>query len=294
MRRSAHQRPRGAADAGDFHLPKPTNGVGPDQASALGPVQVAVLSAGNVGQMLKDRGDSRGAEEAYKRCAERGSARGLMHYAGLLSMRSDASFDEVRAVCRRLCDAEDYWLLHRPNVDAGLPMLVFGGLWERCDPEAMEAGAREADESGSAAGAYHLAAVHMSRGESAEAAATSIRAAQRGYGDAWLMAATALHQVGDLQAAEDAARNGESAGVAEASTLLGLILYAKGDTVGELEAYKRADAQGDGGGSYRLGIELMDGGDYAGANAALARAVERGGDGTEGAAEAIARLRSRS
>lgn len=253
----------------------------------------SVHGAGTVGQILKERGDMLGAEAAFKRCADRGSARGLSEYAGLLSLRRDATFNEIKEACVRLCKAEDSWFRNKDDLDGSLPVLVFSGLWERCDPAAMEAGAREADADRSATGAYHLGMLQAGRGENVDAAATSLRAAERGYDAAWANAATLFHQLGDLHAAENAARRGEEAGEASASTALGLILYQKGDASGELEAYTRADERGHGGGSFRLGIELMQGGDLRGAQAALARAVERGGVGTEQATDALEHVRSR-
>jgi tetratricopeptide (TPR) repeat protein len=121
----------------------------------------SVDGAGNLGRILRDRGELHEAERAFKRCVDRGGLRALGDYAGLLSQRIDASAEEVAEVARMLCWAEDRVTTAGPELsdaamEAGPAIVVFTGLWERCDPAAMEAGVRVADQEGSASAAYHL------------------------------------------------------------------------------------------------------------------------------------------
>ncbi len=143
----------------------------------------SVDGAGNVGRILKERGELHDAETAFRRCVERGSVRALADYAGLLSQRADADPEEIAAVVTRLCEVEDRAgndVRSDSYMEAAAPLLVFSGMWERCDPGAMEAGVRAADVAGSAAGAYHLGVVLFKRRLLVEAEEALERAEERG------------------------------------------------------------------------------------------------------------------
>lgn len=257
-----------------------------------------VNGAGNLGRVLKERGDMRGAEAAFRRAADRGSHRAGIEYAGMVSLRPDATPAEVADATLVLCRADDFYLRHDDGMLMGASF-VFSGLEDRCDPAAIEAGLRRADAEGSAVGAWHLGFALRQRGQVGEALAAFRRAAERGEPEGWPRAAEALLALGDSAAAEATARQGErlatspppgktpewrlELAAAGASTILGMILDARGDLDGGLEAYRRADAGGDGAGSFNLGIELRNRGDLDGAEAALERAVERGADRSEAA-----------
>lgn len=254
----------------------------------------SVDGAGNLGRILKERGDLRGAEEAFRRCVDRGSVRALADYAGLLSQRDDATTSEIAEAVAMLCRVEDCAVVsdHERTIDtlaAAGPLMVFSGMWERCAPEAMEAGVRAADDDGSAAGAYHLGLLLRARGELRPSAEASLRAGKRGYVMGWVNAGVALGELGDLTGAEAAARRAEEQGEVKGAALLGSILDQQGDVDGGLEAYRRADAVGDGNGSFNLGIELLNRGELEDAEAALARAEDRG---IENAAAARGHVRS--
>lgn len=268
-----------------------------------------VNGAGNLGRVLKERGDMRGAEAAMRRAADRGSHRAGIEYAGMVSLRPDATPAEVADAALVLCRADDYHLWHDDGMLASA-MFVFSGLEERCDPAAIEAGVRRADAEGSAVGAWHLGFLLRQRGQAGEALAAFRRAAERGEPEGWPRAAETLLALGDSAGAEAAARHGEQLvtspprgatpawrlklAAAGASTILGMILDARGDLDGGVEAYRRADAGGDGTGSFNLGIELCNRGDLDGAEAALERAVERGADRSEAAlADVRRRIASR-
>lgn len=183
----------------------------------------SVDGAGNLGRILKERGDLGGAEAAFKRCVERGSVRALADYAGLLSMREDASEEEIVAAVRRLCPVEDRVneSVARGGDDDLLedmaPVMVFEGMWERCDPTAMEAGVRAADADGSAAGAFRHGLLLRDRGELRAAAEAAVRAGERGYGPAWFNAGASLAELDDLEASEAAFAKAEELGVENAA-----------------------------------------------------------------------------
>ena len=159
----------------------------------------SVDGAGNMGRILKDRGDLLGAEAAFRRCVERGSVRALADYAGLLSQRGDASPEEIVEVVQMLCRVED-----RSNgnsnsepidvMEAVGPIMVFSGMWERCDPNAMEAGVRAADADGSTAGAYRLGILLRARGDLLESAEASRRAGELGFPMGWVNSSAALSE----------------------------------------------------------------------------------------------------
>lgn len=246
--------------------------------------------AGNAGRLLQESGDLLAAEQAHGRCYERGGTRALSDHAGLMSNRSDATPDEIRDVVVELCAVEDMWVeaevsrrrdgdderLNSVSRHVGAPLNVFGGMWGRCDPGAMEAGVAAADQTGSASGAYHLGILLRERGDSAGAAQASIRAGERGYPAGWTNAAVNLQESGDLAGAEWAALQGDDLGEVDATVLLGLILDQKGDRRGSIEANRKADAMGHKDGAFHLGIDLMRDGQLKEAEQAFERALERG------------------
>lgn len=127
-------------------------------------------------------------------------------------------------------------------------MIILDSMIERCDPMAIEAGAKRADEQGSAAGAWHLAWALRARGDLPGAVAAFRRAAERGFDEAWVKGAGACLEMGDAAAVETMARDGDRAGSAGASGMLGALLDENGKSDEAFEAYKRADGGGDGAG----------------------------------------------
>lgn len=252
----------------------------------------SVDGAGNLGRILKERGDLRRAEAAFKRCVERGSVRALADYAGLLSMREDADKKEIVATVRRLCPIADRFNEAIENegnavLEYAAPVMVFEGMLERCAPAAIEAGLRSADADGSAAGAFNLGMRLRSRGDLQAASEASARAGERGHAMGWVNAGVALSELGDLSGAEAAARKAEEAGEVKGTGLLGSVLDQRGDRDGALEAYRRADAAGDGPSSFNLGIELRDRGRLEEAEEAFAHAEESEFPNSAGARNAV-------
>jgi tetratricopeptide (TPR) repeat protein len=182
----------------------------------------SVDGAGNLGRILKERGDLAGAEEAFRRCVERGSVRALADYAGLLSMREDASEAEIVAVVRRLCPVEDRFNREVRGggdgmIEAAAPVMVFEGMWERCDLAAMEAGVRAADADGSAAGAYRLGLLLQERGDLDGALAAYQRADAAGDGRGSFDLGVELLNRGRFEDAEAAFARAEERGIENAA-----------------------------------------------------------------------------
>lgn len=246
--------------------------------------------AGNVGRLLKARGDLVGAEQAFGRCFERGGTRALADHAGLMSNRNDATHDEIRDVVAKLCGVEDLWVEAESHDRAtgnderkqavqehtSAPVHVFGNMWDYCDAEVMEAGVRAADADRSASGAYHLGILLRDRGDLVEAAQASLRAGSRGYAAGWTNAAVALSELGNNAGAERAARRGDALGEVDSTVLLALCLDSKGDSEGAIDANRRADAAGSASGALHLGVALVERGDLDEAERAFIRAQERG------------------
>lgn len=247
-----------------------------------------VDGAGNLGRLLREQGDTQDAEAAFRRCVERGSERAVGDWAGLLFRREDATSEEVAEVIARLCKAHDKFVWHE-DTNVMVHVMVLDEMEELCDPAVIEVGTRRADDQGSAAGAWHLAWVLRRKGDLREAIAAFRRAAERGFNEAWVYGANACFELGDTAGMEVMARDGDKAGSAKASTMLGTILEENDHWDQALEAYERGDAGGDGNGSFNLGAALWGRGDLRSAEAALQRAVERGNDQ---AAEVLAQVRS--
>lgn len=246
--------------------------------------------SGNYGRLLKDQGQMLDAEQAFGRCYERGGIRALSDHAGLMSIRPTASHEEISEVVLKLCQVEDIWVeaetearvtgssekMDQLSGETGPPLLVFSGMWGRCDASAMEAGVRQADAAGSPSGAFHLGILLRERGEWAEAASAFARAGERGQASSWVDAAICMKQVGDLDGATEAARLADAAGLANGTVVLGLYLAEAGNLDGSIEANRRADAMGDKDGSFNLGCDLLKSEDLKGAEQAFIRAHERG------------------
>jgi tetratricopeptide (TPR) repeat protein len=251
----------------------------------------SVNGAGNLGRLLRERGDLAGAEAAFRRCVERGSERAVGDWAWMLMQGPDPAPTDVAEAIALCCKAHDRFIWDEDP--SGLVEVAFlDEMASRCDPAAIEAGTQKADEQGSASGAWHLAWHLKGTGRPAEAVVAFRRAAERGHEDAWMRGAGTYLEMGDRDAAEAMAREGDAAGAASSSGFLGAVLDERGAAEEALEAYGRGDSRGDGTSSFNLGVELVGRGDLAGAEAALQRAVERDVDKAENALAQVQRMRS--
>jgi tetratricopeptide (TPR) repeat protein len=249
--------------------------------------------AGNLGRLLREDGDLRGAEEAFRRCVDRGSDRAVADWAMLLFQRDDAPQEEVAEAVALLCKAHDRFIWNKEAIEVMAHVILLDGIDESCDPAAIEIGTRRADEEGSASGAWHLAWLLKSQGRLSEAVAAFRRAAERKHDDAWMRGAGTYMEMGDMSAAESMAREGDQAGAASAAGFLGALLDERGARDEAFEAYKRADTRGDDNGAFNLGISLVERGDLQGAEAAFVRAKERGLEKADAAIEQVRQMQSR-
>lgn len=246
--------------------------------------------SGNLGRLLREQGDLREAEAAFRRCVERGSERAVADWAMLLFQREDAAPEEVAEAIALLCKAHDRFIWDE-DIEVFPQVMLLDGLNESCDPVAIEAGTRRADEEGSASGAWHLAWLLKGQGSLPEAVAAFRRAAERKHEDAWMRGAGTYMEMGDTAAAEAMAREGDQAGAASAAGFLGALLDERGARDEAFEAYKRADSRGDGNGAFNLGISLVERRDFPAAEEALERAKERGIEKADAAIQQVRQMR---
>lgn len=239
-----------------------------------------VNGSGNLGRLLRDRGDVIGAEAAFRRAYERGSLRALGDYAFLAVTNGSLSPEEIPQLVVDVCAAQDtFWL--NQNTDALSASMALDFIEEQLDTKSVNAGFFRADEAGSAVGAWNVAWVHQANGNTSEMIASLRRSIDRGHKRPYPFLAGAYLQIGDRAAAKSIALEGDQLGVAESSTMYGMILDEDGDLTGAIAAFRRGDEGGDGNGSLALGQCLCQVGEFREAVDVLKRAVERGAEGAE-------------
>jgi len=135
---------------------------------------------------------------------------------------------------------------------------------------------RQADELGSAEGAYRLGLLLRNKGLIAPSQDALSRAADRGHPDA-VRAMTAEVTDPQISGSEEEVRRGDEAGRGVSSFELGVILGERGDLAGAEAAYRRAIDRGHVAAATNLGLLLFQKDDIAGAKAAL-RSAEADGD----------------
>jgi ABC-2 type transport system permease protein len=148
----------------------------------------------NLGVLLEDRGELEGAEAAYRRADERGSAEGASNLGVLLEDRGE--LEGAEAAYRRADERGD------GGGASNLGVL----LEERGELEGAEAAYRRADERGSAEGAFNLGDLLEQRGDLQGAEAAYRRADERGDGGGAFNFGVLLQQRGELEGAEAAYR----------------------------------------------------------------------------------------
>jgi peptidoglycan hydrolase-like protein with peptidoglycan-binding domain/TPR repeat protein len=253
-------------------------------------------AACNLGVLLEQRGHRAGAKQAYQRADERGDASGAYNLGALL----DEQGDVVRAAraYQRADERGD------PAAAVDLGRL----LAEKGDRVAAKKAFERADRRGHPDAAFDLGAMLVQEGDPAAAEECFRRAAERGHPGAACNLGVLLEQRGDRAGAKQAYQRADERGDASGAYNLGALLDEQGDVVRAARAYRRADERGDPGGAYRLGMLLEREGDQVGAKAAYRRADQRGnpagacglglllkqeGD-RAGALEALQRARDRS
>ncbi|HEV2728088.1 MAG TPA: tetratricopeptide repeat protein, partial [Solirubrobacterales bacterium] len=135
---------------------------------------------------------------------------------------------------------------------------------------------RQADELGSADGAYRLGLLLYEQGLIGPAVDALNRAEDRGHPEA---ARAVMARAADPQisGSEEDVRQGDEAGRGVSSFELGIILSERGDMDGAEAAYRRAVDRGHVAAATNLGLLLFQKQDVAGAKAAL-QSAEAGGD----------------
>lgn len=222
-------------------------------------------AAGMLGQLLQSRGDSAGAEAAFRRSHERGALAASVSLGKLLAEKGD------------LAGAEAAWR-HADlggSADGAANLGTFLHL-ERADSSDADAAWRRADDRGSLEGALNLGVAHAERGDLADAEAAWRRADDRGSAEAALNLGNLLHARGDHEAAEAAWERADQRGSAGGAYGVGLRAQERGDVDAAEAAFRRADERGSAQGAASLARILEQTGSLAAAEELYGRAADRG------------------
>jgi tetratricopeptide (TPR) repeat protein len=222
-------------------------------------------AAGMLGQLLQNRGDSAGAEAAFRRSHERGALAASVSLGKMLVEKGD------------LAGAEAAWR-HADlggSAEGAANLGTFLHL-ERADPSGAEAAWRRADDRGSPEGALNLGIAHAERGDLDGAEAAWRRADDRGSADAALNLGNLLQTRGDHDAAEAAWERADQRGSAGGAFGVGLRAQERGDVDAAEAAFRRADERGSAQGAASLARILEQKGSLADAEELYGRAAERG------------------
>lgn len=222
-------------------------------------------AAGMLGELLQRRGDSAGAEAAFRRSQERGALAASVSLGQLLVEKGDLS------------GAEAAWRHADLGGSAeGAANLGRFLLVERADPSGAEAAWHRADDRGSPEGAFNLGSALAERDDLAGAEAAWRRADDRGSADAALSLGNLLHTRGDHEAAGAAWERADQRGSADGAYGVGLRARERGDLDAAQVAFRRADERGSAQGAASLAQILEQEGSLAAAEELYGRAAERG------------------
>jgi TPR repeat protein len=152
-------------------------------------------AAFNLGGQLAEQGDLSGAEEAFRRAAERGHTTAASNLGVLLERRGDLS------------GAEEAYRRADEGGDSNAAFNLGGLFAERGDLEAAEDAFRRADERGDANAAFNLGVLLQQRNDGEGAEAAYRRAAERAPDELGETVRDALH---DLHAAMHSHNGGDS------------------------------------------------------------------------------------
>ena len=144
------------------------------------------------------------------------------------------------------------------------------------DTVGAEAELRQADEAGSAAGAFDLGELLAARGDVRGAIAAFERSVRRGHASAGFALGSLLEQTGDSHGSIEAYRTAAERGHASAAYQLGRLHSRRGDSESAGAAFAIGDELGDASSAFELGKILERAGDRDGAIAAYRRAGDRG------------------
>jgi tetratricopeptide (TPR) repeat protein len=218
----------------------------------------------NLGILLRDQGDSSGAERALLRGMELGYGAAASNYGYLLHERGNLIGAE--AAYRRGIELGSGQAAHN------LALL----LSERGDEDGAEEAYRMASEMGSASSAFNLGLLSEARGALSEAEHAYQKATELGDGEAALRLGGLLENRGDKQRAKTAWVRSLELGNGDAAANLGLVQQHEGNFSGAVDFYQQGIGLGSGHAALNLGILLHAKGDYVGAETAWRRGVDLG------------------
>ncbi len=246
-----------------------------NQAFELGVVDSQV----NLGHLLLERGKKREAREAFERADKHGSAAGAYRLGSLML---DVGDD--------LAEAEVVLLRAEERGHEGAPIRLAQAYKDRKELDKAEAAYRRADELGSVAGAEGLAMfLENKRGKLAEALEAWARADERGSDVGALKVGMRLVDLGDRVGAKAAFQRGAEREDGDSAHNLATLYYEERDLDEAEKWFAVADELGHATSAYNYAILLANKGKLEEAEAAFRRAAQRGHPKAGSAARAIRR-----
>lgn len=246
-----------------------------NQAFELGVVDSQV----NLGHLLLERGKKREAREAFERADKHGSAAGAYRLGSLMLDVGD-DFADAEVVLLR---AED-------RRHEGAPIRLARAYKERKELDKAEAAYRRADELGSVAGAEGLAPfLEYERGKLDEALEAWERADERGSDSGACKVGMHLADLGDRDGAKAAFRRGAEREDDQSAHNLATLYYEERDLDEAEKWFAVADELGNATSAYNYAILIANKGKLEEAEAAFRRAAKRGHPKAGSAARAIRR-----
>lgn len=214
--------------------------------------------------LLKEVGDSKGAETWLRRGADAGNAACMNRLGNLLDYEN--RLDEAEHWFRRATEAGD--------ARSGYPLAYL--LDKRGDVGGAEVYYRRAADTGDAASMGALGAFLYEKGDPEGAEVWLRRGADSGDGEAMRNLGVLLSRRGDLEAAEALYRRSVSAGSAKAMENLAYLLKQQGDRRGAESWYRRAADEGRASAMSNVGTLRWEDGDAREAEIWYRRALEHG------------------
>jgi tetratricopeptide (TPR) repeat protein len=246
-----------------------------NQAFELGVVDSQV----NLGHLLLERGKKREAREAFERADKHGSAAGS-YELGCLMLDVGDDF----------ADAEVVLLRAEERGHEGAVIRLARAYEERKEPDKAEAANRRAaDEVGSVVGAVGLAVYLEERGKLGEAFEAWERADERGSALGAYKVGMHLADLGNRNGAKAAFQRGAERGDHDSAHNLATFYYEERNLDEAEKWFAVADELGHATSAYNYAILLANKGKLEEAEAAFRRAAERGHPKAASTARAIRR-----
>jgi TPR repeat protein len=245
-----------------------------NQAFELGIVESQV----NLGHLLLERGKKREAREAFERADKHGSAAGAYRLGSLML---DVGDD--------FADAEVVLLRAEQRGHEGAAIRLADAYEERKELDKAETANRRADQLGSVVGAVGLAVFLEERGKLDEAFEAWERADERGGDIGAYKVGMHLADLGDRVGAKAAFQRGAEREDDDSAHNLATLYYEERDLHEAEKWFAVADELGHATSAYNYAILLANKGKPEEAEAAFRRAAKRGHPKAASAARAISR-----